>query len=84
MAFIAVLFFLLTVAFRLRPQLPASWLIARGGYKSMSPFTWALLILAACLALTHILTNRSILNRAHLGHSSSELAHHDSQVFDSD
>jgi hypothetical protein len=78
MAFTAILFFLVTVALRLRPQLPASWLIANGGYKSMPPFTWALLIPSACLALANILTNRSILNRAHLGHSSSEVAYHDS------
>jgi hypothetical protein len=38
MAFIAILFFLVTVALRLRPQLPASWLIANGGYKSTPPF----------------------------------------------
>lgn len=78
MAFTAILFFLVTVALRLRPQLPASWLIANGGYKSMPPFTWALLIPSACLALANILTNRSILNRAQLGHSSSEVAYHDS------
>jgi hypothetical protein len=84
MAFIAILFFLLTVALRLRPQLPASWLIASGGYKSMPPFTLALSILSACLALAHILTNRSILDRAHLGHSSSDVAYHDSQGVDAD
>jgi hypothetical protein len=83
-AFIAVLFLLLTVALRLRPQLPAPWLVASGGFKSMPPFTWALIIFSACLALAHILTNRSILSRAHHADGSSELAHHDSQVVDSD
>ena len=83
-AFIAVLLFLLTVALRLRPQLPASWLFASGGYKSMPPFTWALLLLSACLALAHILTNRSILNRAHLEHSSSEFVYHDSRGVESE
>lgn len=66
MVFLAVLFVLLTVALQIRPHLPASWLIASGGRRSMPPFTIILFILSACLALVHILTNRSLLNRVHV------------------
>jgi hypothetical protein len=65
MVFLAVLFVLLTIALQLRPHLPASWRVAGGGPKSLPPFTIALFMLSALLALVHILTNRSLLDRAH-------------------
>jgi hypothetical protein len=64
--FVAVLFVLLTAALQSRPLMPPSWLVASGARKSMPPLTTALLILTGCLALTEILTNRSLLKRAHL------------------
>jgi hypothetical protein len=63
--FLPVLITILTAAFQLRPQLPASWLIASGERNSMPPFTIVLFILSALLAFVQILTNRSLLDRAH-------------------
>lgn len=63
--FLAVLFTILTVALQFRPQLPASWLIASGERKSMPPFSVVLFVLSALLGLVQILTNRSLLDRAH-------------------
>jgi hypothetical protein len=68
MGFLAVLFVLLTVALQLRPHLPASWLIASGGKRSLPTLTIVLFILSACLALVQILTNRSLLDRVHAEH----------------
>jgi hypothetical protein len=65
MVFLAVLFALLTISLQLRPHLPASWLVASGERKSLPLFTIALFILSALLALVHILTNRSLLDRVH-------------------
>jgi hypothetical protein len=61
--FLAAIVVLETVAFQLRPNFPASWLIARG--KDGSPFTITLFILCLCLAFAQILSNRSLLERAH-------------------
>jgi len=62
--FLATLVVLETIALPLRPHLPASWLITTG--KDGSPFTITLFILCMCLALAQILSNRSLLERAHL------------------
>jgi hypothetical protein len=64
-AFASVLLVLLSVALHLRQQLPPWWLVSTGASRSLPPLTTALFVLAACLALTQILTNRSILERAH-------------------
>ena len=61
--FLVALVVLETVALQLRPHLPASWLIAG---KDGSPFGITLSILCLCLALAQILSNRSLLERAHL------------------
>lgn len=64
--FVAVLFVVLTAALQLRPHMPPSWLVARGARRNPPPLTTVLLILFVCLALVQILTNRALLNRAHL------------------
>ncbi len=64
-AFSIVLVGLLTAALLLRQYSSPWWLTASGAPKSISPFTYALFILSACLALTQVLTNRSALRRAH-------------------
>ena len=65
LAFLAVLLGLVTVAFEIRPHLPESWLVAGEGRKSIQPFTTVLFVLSGLLALIQILTNRSLLERAH-------------------
>jgi hypothetical protein len=70
--FVAVLFVLLTAALQLRSHMPPSWLVASGAPKSLSHLTTVLFILSACLALAQILTNRSLLNRAHNERSTSD------------
>ena len=69
MAFASFLLVLLTVALHLRQHLPGWWLVASGAPKSLPPLTIALFVLSACLALTQILTNRSVLERAHREHA---------------
>lgn len=64
-AFVSALLVILTVALQVRQYLPAWWLFASGAPRSVPPFTTALFVLTACLALTQILTNRSALERAH-------------------
>lgn len=61
--FLAGLVILETLAYHLRPNLPSSWLIAKG--KDGSPFAISLFALCACLAFAHVLSNRSLLERAH-------------------
>lgn len=61
--FLVGLVILETLAFRLRPNLPSSWLTAKG--KDGSPFAIGLFALCACLAFAHVLSNRSLLDRAH-------------------
>lgn len=53
-----------TIALRLTLYMPASWLIAKG--KDDSPFGITLTVLCLCLAGAQILSNRSLLERAHL------------------
>lgn len=64
--FAGVLFVLLTAALQLRPLMPPSWLLDSGARKSMPPLATVLLILSVCLGAAEVLTNRSLLNRAHL------------------
>jgi hypothetical protein len=63
-AFITALFAVETLALTLRPRLPESWVVASG--RSMPPFVIILFILSGGLALAQLLTNRSILLKAHL------------------
>lgn len=61
--FLVALVILETVALQLRQYLSAFWLIATGKYDS--PFTITLSILCLCLAFAQVLSNRSLLERAH-------------------
>jgi hypothetical protein len=62
-AFTAALLVLETLAFRLRPRLPASWVVASG--RNMPPFVLFLFVLAGGLGLAQLLSNRSNLLKAH-------------------
>jgi len=64
LGFLAVLFAVQTVALKLRPNLPAYLITPRG--KDASLFTIGLGIFCLCLGILEILTNRSLLERAHL------------------
>jgi hypothetical protein len=66
-AFLIALFAVETAALQLRPKMPAWWFIAHG--RNTPPFEWALFTLCGSLLLTQVLTNRSVLKRAHLDHS---------------
>jgi hypothetical protein len=66
-AFLIALFAVETAALQLRPKMPAWWFISHG--RSTPPFEWALFTLCGSLLLTQVLTNRSVLKRAHLHHS---------------
>lgn len=68
-AFVSFLLVLLTAALHLRHHLSPWWLVASGAPKSVPPIVDALLVLSGILALTQILTNRSILARAHSEHA---------------
>jgi hypothetical protein len=62
-AFLAALFGVETLALKLRPRLPESWVVASG--RSMPTFVLILFIFSGGLAFAQLLTNRSILNKAH-------------------
>lgn len=62
--FLVAMVALETTALRLVRYLPASWLIATG--KNGSPFATTLCVLCLGLAFVQILTNRALLERAHL------------------
>jgi len=62
--FLAALFLMETGALDIRLRLPDYWLEASG--RSKSPFTVVLAVLCVALFLTQILTNRSLLSRAHI------------------
>lgn len=66
-AFLIALFALETTALDPRPRMPARWLVSHG--KNMPLFTLALFILCGNLLLTQVLTNLSVLKRAHLEHN---------------
>ena len=63
LGFLGALFLLETTALKVRPRLPANWVTSTG--TNPPPFFTALLSICACLALMEILTNRSLLKRAH-------------------
>ena len=62
--FLALLILLQTVAIGLKGQLPTWWLNSKG--EDMPPFYLALLIAGGVLAFVEIMTNRSVLERAHV------------------
>lgn len=62
--FLAALFLLQTITLELRPKLPAYWMTP--GSRDPSPLAFVLGGVCACLALAQILTNRSLLERAHV------------------
>jgi hypothetical protein len=62
--FLIAIVVLETVALHLTRYMPASWLIAKG--RDGSPFATTLCILCLCLGLVQILTNRSLIKRAHI------------------
>jgi len=64
LGFLAVLFVVQTTALKLRPNLPAYLITPRGTDASL--FTIGLGVLGLCLGIVQILTNRSLLERAHL------------------
>ena len=64
LGFLAALFILQTTALELRPNLPAYWITPSS--TNVSPFALSLGCLCACLTLVQILSNRSLLERAHL------------------
>jgi len=61
---LAVLFIVQTEALKLRPSLPINWITPSS--KDASPFSISLGIFCLVLAIVQILTNRSLLDRAHL------------------
>lgn len=63
-SFLIALLLIETTALDLRRRMPASWLVARGGH--MPPFTGGLFILCGALLLAQVISNRSVLKRAHL------------------
>lgn len=66
LCFVVALFALQTVALAMRPHLPDWWNTATGrGRGGGPPFDLALTFLCAGLGFTQVLTNRSLLDRAH-------------------
>lgn len=65
--FLVAILVLETVGFYLKRFMPSSWLVARG--RDGSPFGITLCILCMCIAFAQVLTNRSLLERAHLQRS---------------
>jgi hypothetical protein len=61
--FLAALFIAQTMALNFRPNLPAHWVTPSS--RDASPFALILGVLCFCLAIVQILTNRSLLDRAH-------------------
>ena len=62
--FLAALFIVQTTALNLRPNLSAHWVTPSS--RDASLFTLILGVLCLCLAIVQTLTNRSLLDRAHL------------------
>jgi hypothetical protein len=63
LGFLTALFIVQTMALKFRPNLPAYWITPSS--KDASPFAIILGIFCLCLAVVEILTNRSLLERAH-------------------
>ena len=64
LGFLAALFIAQTTALNLRPNLSAHWVTPSS--RDASLFTLILGVLCLCLAIVQTLTNRSLLDRAHL------------------
>jgi hypothetical protein len=64
LGFLAALFIAQTTALNFRANLPAHF--AMPSSRFASPFTLILAVFCLCLAIVQTLTNRSLLNRAHL------------------
>jgi hypothetical protein len=64
LGFLAALVIAQTTALNLRPNLPAHWVTPSS--RDASPFALILGVLCVCLAIVQTLTNRSLLDRAHL------------------
>ena len=67
--FLAVLFILQTAAFQYQSRLPA--FITTGNVGSMPTFDFILMVLCIALLLVQVLTNRKLLDRAHLEYFSA-------------
>jgi hypothetical protein len=63
LGFLSTLFIAQAMAFNFRPNLPAHWVTPNS--RDASPFALILGVLCLCLAIVQILTNRSLLDRAH-------------------
>ena len=63
-AFLVALFILITATLQVRPHLSHWWLTASGP-RGMPPFIDAVFVLCGSLLITEIITNRSLLQRAH-------------------
>ena len=63
LVFLGAIFLVETTALKVRPRLPANWVTSTG--TNPPPFFTALLSICGCLALVEIITNRSLLKRAH-------------------
>jgi hypothetical protein len=64
LGFLAALFLVQTTALEIRPSLPAYWITPSS--RDAAPFSLILGVLCLCLAIVQTLTNRSLLDRAHL------------------
>ena len=70
LGFLAALFVAQTSALRLRPNLPAHWVTPSS--RDASPFAFVLGVLCLCLGAAEILSNRSLLEDAHLSAQSAQ------------
>ncbi len=68
--FLIALFTVETIALRLRPRVPRSWLVAQG--RNMPPYTLMMFILCGSLLMMEVISNRSLLKRAHVEQNDSE------------
>jgi len=68
--FLIALFIVETTALKIRLRLPLWWLVAKG--RDMSPFDLTMFILCGSVLLTQVITNRSVLRRAHLERATSD------------
>ena len=62
--FLTVMVAVETVAFRIKPHLSAWWLTASG--RNMPPFVVAVVVPCMVMAIAEIVTNRALLERAHV------------------
>lgn len=64
LGFLAVLFVAQTMALNLRPNLPAHWVTPSS--RDASPYAFIVGVFCLCLAVAQVLSNRSLLENAHL------------------